>query len=394
MHSKDCQPNYAKNEIELKLIECQNKASTDFISSIPNIYKQTRREIKSLGYHLVTKVPKYKSVKTTLYKKRNEAAGVSKLHCLKPEEVTVPERYSSMLLGDYDSEGKRILVFCLPDMIKHLTDVKEYYGDGTHKSCPKPFAQIYTLHGDFSSTQTESRILPMVYILMSDMSTESYIIMFRIILSRITSWKPSKFMFDYEKASKNAALKVFPDVKIKGCHTHYSDSLWRKAKKLDLEKKNAKWPKKIVGLCCVLPLLPNNHIREGWEYIKEKAAKIQDLMKKKNLTTFVNYFESYWLKNDGFINSWCVFGERHRSTNQVEAWHMNLNQSCKTRKNVSIMQFFKAMAEDGEDSIINITEIKENRQESSIINDAMIMEAQMQLINGDISIATFLETLR
>ena len=47
-------------------------------------------------------------------------------------------------------------------------------------------------------------------------------------------------MMDFEKGSRKAFNKVFPEAHLMGCYFHYVKSLWKKAKKEGLTRKYLK----------------------------------------------------------------------------------------------------------------------------------------------------------
>ena len=73
-----------------------------------------------------------------------------------PQEITgfsIPPEYSYLDNGSkflqYDSgidDPKRILIFATDEAIGDLKQFKNWAGDGTFKSCPNMFFQLYILH--------------------------------------------------------------------------------------------------------------------------------------------------------------------------------------------------------------------------------------------------------
>ncbi|KAI5636434.1 FLYWCH zinc finger domain-containing protein [Phthorimaea operculella] len=53
-------------------------------------------------------------------------------------------------------------VFNRDDAKKSLEELKDYFMDGTLKSCPAPFVQIFSIHGDIGSNINETNIVPLV----------------------------------------------------------------------------------------------------------------------------------------------------------------------------------------------------------------------------------------
>lgn len=74
---------------------------------------------------------------------------------------------------DYTQGNTRIFVFSSERARQNLSELTNFYADGTFKSCLPPFDQLYTIHGDFGSTQNHTNMIPLVYALMSIWKTES-----------------------------------------------------------------------------------------------------------------------------------------------------------------------------------------------------------------------------
>lgn len=71
--------------------------------------------------------------------------------------------------------NQRILVFATIDHLKKLANCNHVFMDGTFYSAPLMFDSLYTIHGEI----TEGLILPLVYILATNRTAETYKICFR-----------------------------------------------------------------------------------------------------------------------------------------------------------------------------------------------------------------------
>lgn len=168
--------------------------------------------------------------------------------------------------------------------------------DGTYQACPKPFQQIYVILADIGSDANSTNVLPLVFALMTHQTKEAYSILFDLIRSRVPNWQPKNVTIDFEKAVMHALTKTFVlgrsmkkmDVEVHGCHYHFCNALFRKAKALGI--KLTKTNRRIVSLCGKLALLPENKIEDGWEYIKREISVNKD-----ELHQFEKYFQKYWM---------------------------------------------------------------------------------------------------
>ncbi|CAB4436267.1 unnamed protein product [Rhizophagus irregularis] len=91
------------------------------------------------------------------------------------------------------------------------------------KTVPRIFYQLYTIHGSVGAEEN-SRILPLVYVLMSGKSKELYQVLFQNLIEfaeeNNISLTPSKILTDFEIAAINASNEEFPGVINKGCLFH------------------------------------------------------------------------------------------------------------------------------------------------------------------------------
>lgn len=122
---------------------------------IPKIYNESISKLKDDGYNFVTNLPTFQNIYHGLYIKRNKSLHVNKTVFTNVEDVEVPSKFYNIVLADYFYDGDRILIFCSQETKKIIGGIKEFFIDGTFKSCPVPFTQLYCIHGEFnSSTQT------------------------------------------------------------------------------------------------------------------------------------------------------------------------------------------------------------------------------------------------
>lgn len=189
-----------------------------------------------------------------------------------------------------------------------------WYGDGTFKSVPKPFYQLYTLHIDLNSDVNTTSLVPVVYALLPDKSKMTYTRFFHLIRD-VLGVTIKTFKSDYEIAAMNAVKEVFPLVKVSGCYYHYQKAVWKKAKELKVNETSDH--RNIIRRAAILPLLPSHFIAEGWQIISEKMEATR------NMDNFLQCFEKQWIRLGSTLLS-CA-GQRHCTTNALEGWHHRLN---------------------------------------------------------------------
>ena len=102
--------------------------------------------------------------------------------------------------------------------------------DGTFKSCPTQFCQLYTIHGVLDSNVPEidcSVAIPFVYGYLPGKSTEVYKEFFQVISSK-TGEEPKVIIADFEMGAISACREVFPAADLNGCLFHFAESIWRR----------------------------------------------------------------------------------------------------------------------------------------------------------------------
>lgn len=210
--------------------------------------------------------------------------------------------------------------------------------------------------------------------------------MFDLITVAVPDFKPKMVHVDFELAITNALKNYFPNTIIYRCYYHLTQSLWKKAKMIDGRARaktvKSKILRRLVGLCCILPLLPIDMVSKGWSYINEEYHEIND----KKVNTFIKYFANFYLKEKN-IKEWCVYNRRHRTNNVSESWNAGIHKKV----NKNYVTIAKVMTK------IYLTpksKLNDSRDTHYKLRDNQILQAQMQLIHEEISVGHFLEKLR
>src|SRR5437763_13191821 len=148
-----------------------------------------------------------------------------------PENLTTTFDGSNFLVRDSTINQDRILIFTTAANVRHLEQSPFWIMDGIFKTVPTIFTQLYTIHGRVGGNDN-SRILPLVYALMSGKSEECYRQLFQDLIDfsdeENIQLYPQFILTDFEKAAINAAQTEFPGVQNKGCHFHLAQNVYRK----------------------------------------------------------------------------------------------------------------------------------------------------------------------
>lgn len=124
----------------------------------------------------------------------------------------------------------RILLFTTQMNIQRLSQAQFWLMDGTFRTVPTIFCQIHTIHAPVGSTN--SRILPLIYALITSKTEQIYKCLFEEIVDFAAEHniilQPSTILTDFEQASIYASRYVFPNARNKGCFFHLGQSGRRK----------------------------------------------------------------------------------------------------------------------------------------------------------------------
>lgn len=114
---------------------------------------------------------------------------------------------------------------------------------------------------------------------MTKRSKSFYVALFCFLRDKFAI-NPSNTMSDYEKAPRLAAQNVWVDVDVNGCLFHYTQALYRRAKKLPLLRSALRYrrgdtvSKNIMKMYLRLPLVPVDNIEVAFEEIKRHTSNM------------------------------------------------------------------------------------------------------------------------
>lgn len=111
-----------------------------------------------------------------------------------------------------------------------------WHADGTFRTRPLLFAQIYIIFGYF-----DGFLIPCMYCLTSNQKQSTYEKIFNHLISlgssRLNiSYCPEALICDFELGSINTATALFPNISITACFFHFAQALWRRIQDLKLNK--------------------------------------------------------------------------------------------------------------------------------------------------------------
>ncbi|CAG8745632.1 3892_t:CDS:2, partial [Dentiscutata heterogama] len=137
------------------------------------------------------------------------------------ENLFIPENMKTILNGleflisDSVVGQGRILVFTTVDNVRHLSRSRFWLMDGTFKTVPTFFRQLYTIHGCVGGNEN-SRVMPLVFALMSSKSEEFYRRLFQRLIDFGEEYgiylSPQVVLTDFEMAAISAIQLEFEEV--------------------------------------------------------------------------------------------------------------------------------------------------------------------------------------
>lgn len=277
-------------------------------------------------------MPSIPSMQRTIHRQRQGNAVIPKSLI----DLIIQEKFNVTLQGDpfllYDSgpTETRILIFSTQRNLHFLAQSDMWFVDGTFKTVPLIFNQLFTIHG-----VKEKQSLPLVYVLLPNKLTESYKSSFEQLKLLNVNLKPLHLMSDFEQAIINAVSVSFPDAQQKFCFFHLGQSLYRKICQVGLKAQydqDAAFAHKIRMILSVAFVPPADVINAFQSLteinvIPEEANEILDYFEDNYIGRFdVRSKNETGRRNPRYcIESWNVYTatleDSARTNNCVEGWH-------------------------------------------------------------------------
>lgn len=170
----------------------------------------------------------------------NLAAPLTSLRVMFDSKVDVIPPFGSPAEGADPDEphpggpGRAIILGC-PRGIEILQNSEFMYSDGTFKTSPKQFMQIYTFHGDGGS---KTDALPCLYACLTVKTQELYTVVFERVKDLLGGHVPTMWTIDFEKGAYNALRAVFGrDLMIRGCNFHLNHAVFARVQRMRLKQR-------------------------------------------------------------------------------------------------------------------------------------------------------------
>lgn len=227
------------------------------------------------------------------------------------QDVQLGPRYATTKNGEdflLESSDPGLIIFTTRGNLELLTRCQTIYMDGTFKTAPLLWRQLYTVHGFVMD-----KMVPLVFVIMAHQTEGAYSQLLNHLKRLAPLWTPSAAQIDFEMAMKNALETAFEGIHVKGCSFHFTQSLWRKAQGLGMASayKESRAVHRWFKRFCALALLPMNAIDDVAIETMESAPD-----EEANVGAFQEYFVRTYLDDDALYprsmwNHWDTDGKRN-----------------------------------------------------------------------------------
>lgn len=278
------------------------------------------------------------------------------------EDVDLPERYrktaDDQQFLQVDTGGAdRLLIFATNDGLDLLQNSTHWLCDGTFKSAPTIFFQLYTFHAI-----VQDRVVACLYALLPNKREETYHQLLERILELRPNMRPESVMTDFECAMKNAVNAAFDGVQVSHCHFHLCQNVFRHVQGKGLQQAyvNDETLSLHVRMLMALPFLPPDDVIDGFVELADDCSD--------ELEPVVEYFESTYIgkrhRNGRWrhplfpIPSWNVHNRAElglpRTNNPSEGSHSRLaaNLAC---QHPDLFKLIEALVREASLSRLNVT---------------------------------------
>ena len=215
-----------------------------------------------------------------------------------------------------------ILVFATRQNYKNLRKCREIYIDGTFKTCPAPYMQFVTIHGNY-----HGRVLPFVMALLTGKMVGQYRELLSHVKNRVRQitghrLRPERVISDFELAILLAVQAELRFSQVCGCYFHFCKSLWRRVQELGLAGTYARQRhlRRFIRKIMALGYLPLALVRHNFRALTNTNATTRLMQRYPALRDFIVYVRQNYLDGNYPPTMWNVFTRTNdnRTNNHVE----------------------------------------------------------------------------
>lgn len=300
-------------------------------------------------------------------------------------DVVIPHPYDKtngneqfVIFDNGPGSPERVIILSTKKNVKLFRHSDTIFSDGTFKSVPDQFLQLYTLHGVFMGV-----ILPLVFMLCSHKTEQTYNTLYEQLKLYAASINvPLHFQHgvtDFELANMNALRRAFDGIQIHGCLFHFGQSLWRQLVNRGLREAylNVEEPTVRHDLLelMALPFIPLEDVVDTFDELVEEIHE--------DVIDFAEYIERTYIRGTRargrrravpprfppvVWNSYnLVMDDRQRTNNAVEGFHSKMNRVVGTF-HANIWKFLEKLKDIQEETERNIVQRRGGHNISAPVN--------------------------
>jgi hypothetical protein len=284
-------------------------------------------------------------------------------------------RREDMLCYNEITRNKPFVLFTTRTNLHALCAAETVLMDGTFKSCPQFFSQIYGIHG-----VTNGYYMPLVFVLLGDKSQNSYVYLLNQLLAKCREFGlnfcPTVIVTDFEQSVISSIHTALPTSRHMCCRFHRAQAWWRKIQNVGLSttfrdngSNTAKWLKRFFGLS----LLPADEVSDTFA-----NDIMDDAPTTPGCVEFSDYVWEQYISEEASFTPylWAAAPDISiRTTNGAESLHGHLNaQFYSAHPNIYV--FVETLLRIQASTYITITSAKHG-----INNDRKSSEKTAQLIS-------------
>eukprot|EP00117_Sycon_ciliatum_P045118 scpid64432/ scgid32466/ len=182
----------------------------------------------------------------------------------------------------------RILLFSTDENLNLLETSESCYVDGTFKSVPKLFCQLYTIHA-----RCDGQVFPLVYALLPDKQRVTYDRLLAALATLRDTLEPHQLLSDFEKPAIQAFQHAYPLLRVTGCLFHLAQNIYKHVQEYGLQVPYSQDQEffLLVRMISALAFVPQGDVVRYWELLKPRFpgtyAEGEQIL--------LRYFERYYI---------------------------------------------------------------------------------------------------
>lgn len=331
---QDIDINYASEHNhppEIRRIQRQNtvNAIQEEIHNDPSVpvrrlYNGFLAENDRRGGNVEEGIPRFESIRSTL--NRTRALVVPPIPA-NIADVDIPGEWGETWRGEaflrIQNRDRGILIFQTNEDIRLLSRCQTIFMDGTFKTAPHPFNQLFTIHGLLNGY-----VFKLGCALISNKALETYqyiLVSIKNEVHQLTGnhLQPERIIIDFEAGLKGAIVREFPLATINGCFFHFCQAIWKNVQRHG-NMENVGIRSLIRGIMA-LGFVPINFVRVCYQNLQNDPETANFIQIAPALEDFFLYFERTWMRQNGIFPPalWNVHDRpmEFRTNNHVESFH-------------------------------------------------------------------------